>query len=222
MPVAKPDCPPNASTHAMAALSRCEGLFALICQEAAPPAIPFRGEGFPALARAIVGQQISVKAADQIWANIAAADGTTPEGMLRILNAVSASGVRGAVLGLSRQKVFYLQSLAAWCVGDPKGLDRLRDNDDAQAIETLTRLPGIGRWTAEMYLIFSLGRPDVFSAGDHGVLQALGRHLAPMEGLDWAGMRPSSRQAWARERAQPWAPYRSTATWLLWHAPGKP
>ncbi|SNR39806.1 DNA-3-methyladenine glycosylase II [Paracoccus sediminis] len=156
-----------------------------------------RPEGFAALADAVVAQLISVAAADTISTRIRAAGLMSPEA----IGAASEDALRAT--GLSRPKIRYLKGIAA------AGLDwdRLRALPDDQAIDTLTALPGIGLWTAEIYLKLALGRPDVFAAGD----LALQEGARMLYGLD---ARPTA--AALRRMAEPWRPWRAVAARGLW------
>jgi DNA-3-methyladenine glycosylase II len=170
-----------------------------------------RGEAFSTLARSIVGQQISVKAADSVWAKLqAACPQMEPKAVLRR----RATTLRGA--GLSERKVEYLRDLAKNFATGALDADHLQSLEDEAVIEALTAVRGIGRWTAEMFLIFNLLRPDVFPVDDLGLLKAIGRHYlddTPAAAL----MRGEGRQQVLALGAQ-WAPYRSVATWYLWRS----
>lgn len=155
---------------------------------------------FVALIRSIVGQQLSEIAARAIFGRLHAAFDITPEA----LASADDSELREA--GLSRQKASYVRGIARqFLTGefDPKRLEEL---DDEQAMAELTKLRGVGPWTAEMYLMFALARPDVLAAHDIGVRGAAGE----MMGL---GV-PASREALI-ERAEAWRPYRSAASFYL-------
>lgn len=157
--------------------------------------------GFPIIARSIVAQQLSEKVAPKIWARVVDNVGITPEA----LAVASPQTLRDC--GLSWRKVDYLQGIArATLTGeiDWDGLDSLPDED---VIAELSRLRGVGRWTAEMYLIFALGRPDVLALDDLGVRISAGKML----GLG----RAATREELA-ERSERWQPYRSTASLWLW------
>lgn len=163
-----------------------------------------RGDAYQTLARAIIGQQISVKAAQSVWDRFAATAGTvTPQ---RIAGLPVAT-LRGC--GLSGQKVGYLQDLSARFASgalDPAQWPAL---DDERLITELTQVKGIGRWTAEMYLIFHLARPDVFPLGDLGLQKALRLHYN--RGRDLSQRRIAALSA-------RWRPWRSVATWYLWRS----
>ncbi len=156
-----------------------------------------RPDGFAALMGAIVSQQVSVAAASAIWARLEAAGLTDPA---RIA-AADPEDLRTA--GLSRQKVRYVTALAG------AGIDyaALRRAPTEQVVAELTAVPGIGRWTAEIYAMFSLGRADVFAPGDLA-LQESARMLFALEA------RP--REAALREMARGWSPWRAVAARLLW------
>ncbi len=163
-----------------------------------------RGDPFATLARSVVGQQISVKAADAVWLRFSANVGAiTPAAVL----AAGATGLAGC--GLSRRKIEYLSDLAGHFASGH--LDPLRWNamSDAEVIAELTKVRGIGRWTAEMFLIFNQLRPDVFPLDDIGLQRAVfARYFSgqkqTLKTLDRFGER--------------WRPWRSVATWYLWRS----
>jgi DNA-3-methyladenine glycosylase II len=167
-------------------------------------ALGSRGDAFSTLARAIVGQQISVKAAQSVWDRFAAEVCTmTPETVAR------ANPERLRACGLSRQKIAYLQDLAArFHTGalDAAAWDAL---DDEALIAALTQVKGIGRWTAEMFLIFHLARPDVLPVADLGLQRAMR--------LNYNRGRPLTVTR-MRRIAAAWTPWRSVATWYLWRS----
>lgn len=156
-----------------------------------------RQDGFAALLDAIVSQQVSVAAADAIWRRLKAAGLTGPRKIMW------ASDDELRACGLSRQKIRYARELASSGIRFPK----LRDTPTDEVIETLIEVPGIGRWTAEIYAMFSLGRADVFAPGDLA-LQEAARILFEMED------RPSEKVL--RLRSEAWSPWRGVAARLLW------
>lgn len=162
-------------------------------------ALPLRREadGFAALLRAIVGQQVSVASARAIWGRLEGAELTDAA----VMAAASDEDLRAA--GLSRQKARYGRALAQ------AGIDfgGLRDASDAEVVRTLIAVPGIGVWTAEIYAMFALGRADVFAPGDLA-LQEAARMLFGLEG------RPSEKGL--RAMAEEWSPWRSVAARILW------
>jgi DNA-3-methyladenine glycosylase II len=173
-----------------------------------------RGDPFTTLARAIVGQQISVKAAQTIWARFVAASGARGDGFASStpLDAARVGRMRGPSLrrcGLSERKADYLRDLARHFASgtlDPAEWPTL---DDEALIERLTDVRGIGRWTAEMFLIFHELRGDVFPVGDIGLQKAIALHYNGGERLDVEAMHAV---------AAPWRPWRSVATWYLWRS----
>ena len=178
-------------------LARVCPVWARVLPRIGPLPLRRREDGFEAIASAIVGQQISVAAAASIWERMAVAGLLTPQGIA----AASDEDLRKA--GLSRPKARYLRGIAA------ANLDwhALREMSDDDAIATLVALPGIGVWTAEIYLKFALGRPDVFAAGDLA-LQEAARQMY--------GLKDRPGPAALREMAQPWRPWRAVAARGLW------
>ncbi len=167
-----------------------------------------RGDAFTTLARSIVGQQISVKAAQTIWNRLVAIiDGAaariTPEALI----AQRVEALRE--VGLSARKVEYLQDLARHFSGGASNAERWREMDDVAIIDELVAIRGIGRWTAEMFLIFHLMRPDVLPLDDVGLIKGIS--------INYFSSEPVSR-AEAREVGDAWAPFRSVATWYIWRS----
>lgn len=165
-------------------------------------------EAFASLVRAIIAQMISTKAAKAVTARVETAlspHGFTPAAVV----AASEESLRSA--GLSRNKALALKDLAERSLSGALPLDRLTEMSDEDVIASLVAVRGIGRWTAEMFLIFSLGRLDVLPVDDFG-LRAAVRDVYRLEDL------PS--RADLRERAEPWRPYRSIATWYFWRSRG--
>jgi len=185
------------------ALGRIEPAFARAIEVAGYPEPRIRERGYQTLLRTIVGQQISFKAADAVWLKVAATVGdiASPQALL----ARSDEDLRAA--GLSRQKISYVRSLADLVASGALDLHALPE-DDEQAIGALTLIKGIGRWSAEVYLLFAEGRPDIWPAGDLAVQEDVGRLL----GHD---VRPAEKQV--REIAEAWRPYRGAAAIFAWH-----
>jgi len=174
-------------------------------------ALTSRGDPFSTLARSIVGQQISVKAADAVWGRLAAAcPQMTPAAVLRR----RASTLRGC--GLSERKVEYLRDLAAHFADGRVEPDSFAAMSDEAIIERLTDIRGIGRWTAEMFLIFNLLRPNVLPLDDLGLLKAVSLHY--LDGVPTRDLltRPGREQV--RRLAAAWNPWSSVATWYLWRS----
>lgn len=186
------------------ALAEADPLMAERVERHAGVSLASRGDPFATLARSIVGQQISVKAADSVWSRFVDRVGSVAPAPLL---ALGGEGLAGC--GLSQRKIEYLVDLAAHFADgrlDPAGWPQL---DDATLIEELCTVRGIGRWTAEMFLIFNLMRPDVYPLDDIGLQRAVGmRYLA--------GEKPSRRVL--AEVGERWRPWRSVATWHLWRS----
>lgn len=184
-------------------LAASEPLIAVAVGRVGYPEPRIRNRGYETLLRTIVGQQVSVAAAASIWVKLGAALGdlTSPE----IVAAASDDALRAA--GLSRQKAAYARSLADEVTSGRLDLGNL-PADDEEAIVQLTRIKGIGRWSAEIYLLFAEGRPDIWPAGDLAVQIEVGRIMGHAE-------RPSEKLT--REIAEPWRPHRGAAAILAWH-----
>lgn len=162
-----------------------------------------RATGYDTLLRTIVGQQVSVAAAASVWAKLETllGVGCPPD----ILLAQDFDSLRGC--GLSRQKQGYARSLAELVVSGGIDLHNLPGDDEA-AIAQLVKIKGIGRWSAEIYLLFAEGRPDIWPAGDLAIQIAIGE----LVGMD---ARPDEKAV--RARAEGWRPHRSAAAILAWH-----
>jgi DNA-3-methyladenine glycosylase II len=160
---------------------------------------------FAALVRAILAQQLSGKAAETIHQRVLALvgglDALTPAALL----AVDPDALRAA--GVSRPKISYLRDLAEHVADGRLDLAALEDHDDEQVIEAITAVKGLGRWSAEMFLMFRLNRPDVFPVADLGIVKGVQK----LFGLK---RRPAPRTM--VRLAEPWRPYRSVAAWYLW------
>jgi DNA-3-methyladenine glycosylase II len=190
--------------EALAHLTAAEPAFVAVVDRLGPPPPRSSERGTAALLRTIVGQQVSVAAARSMWDKLTAAYGDPPD--LHSLAAASDEDLRA--LGQSRQKAGYLRSLATLTLSGELDLANL-PADDEEAIALLTRVKGIGRWSAEIYLLFAEGRADVFPAGDLAVQIELGRLL---------GTEAKPAEKWLRERAASWAPYRGAVAVLAWHS----
>ncbi len=163
-----------------------------------------RGDAFVTLARSIVGQQISVKAAQSVWDRFAGLSRKlTPAGVLKL----KVDDMRSA--GLSARKVEYLVDLALHFDSGAVHVKGWQEMDDEAIIAELVAIRGIGRWTAEMFLIFHLMRPNVLPLDDVGLINGISRNYFSGE--------PVSRSD-AREVAQAWAPYCTVATWYIWRS----
>lgn len=186
------------------ALASREPAFARVVEQHGVPAPRNSEPGAQTLLRTIVGQQVSVAAARSMWSKLEAAYGSPPD--LHLLLAATDEELRGA--GISRQKAGYIRSLAELVLSGELDLHDL-PSDDEEAIALLTRIKGIGRWSAEIYLLFAEGRADVFPAGDLAVMIEIGRLMGLAD-------KPTERQL--REMAEPWRPYRGAAAILAWHS----
>ena len=185
------------------AIAEREPAFARALSLAGYPEPRIRERGYRTLLRTIVGQQVSVAAAASVWRKLEAELGEdmAPDALL----AAEFDALRAC--GLSRQKQGYARSLCELVAGGELDLENL-PTDDEEAIAELVRIKGIGRWSAEIYLLFAEGRPDIWPAGDLAVQAGIGRILALPE-------RPSEKQA--RALAEPWSPHRGAAAILTWH-----
>lgn len=189
---------------ALDALALREPAFAAGLARAGYPEPRIREPGYATLLRTIVGQQVSVAAAASIWNKVEAAvggDATDPAALI----ATSDEDLRAA--GLSRQKIAYARSLAEEVTSGALDLHNL-PADDEEAIAALTRIKGIGRWSAEIYLLFAEGRADIWPAGDLAVQIEIGRLLGHDE-------RPSEKAI--RALAESWRPHRGAAAIFAWH-----
>jgi DNA-3-methyladenine glycosylase II len=163
-------------------------------------------DAYGALLRAIVGQQLSTKAARTIYLRVLDIfDGVTPSPE-QLLEA-SVEDLRGA--GLSGRKVEYIQDLARHVLSGELELDRLDELGDEEAIEEIVAVRGLGRWTAEMFLLFHLERPDIISGGDLGIRKAIQVEY---------GLEEMPTPEEVAKRSEPWSPYRSLASLYLWES----
>ena len=185
-------------------LATREPAFARVVEKHGIPEPRNSERGAQTLLRTIVGQQVSVAAARSMWAKLEAGFGSPPD--LHLLLATSDEQLRAA--GMSRQKSGYIRSLAELIISGELDLEKLPE-DDEEAIAQLTKIKGIGRWSAEIYLLFAEGRADVFPAGDLAVMVELGRLMGLAE-------KPTEKQL--REIAEDWRPYRGAAAVLAWHS----
>ena len=184
-------------------LAGIEPAFAAALTRAGYPAPRIRERGYATLLRTILGQQVSVASADAVWRrlNERIGDATDPS------RVACASDETLRAAGLSWQKASYARSLAGEVTSGRLDLTAL-PHDDEQAIAELVRVKGIGRWSAEIYLLFAEGRADIWPAGDLAVQIEVGRIL----GLD---ARPT--EALVRTLAEPWRPHRGAAAIFTWH-----
>jgi DNA-3-methyladenine glycosylase II len=211
----------RAVTH----LKKSDPVMRALIERIGPCRIQFGPPEFHSLAEAIVYQQLNGKAAETIFKRFAALAGEplTPEGIVKL----SDEQMRGA--GLSKQKSAYLKDLAAKTSSGLLDFARLPQLPDVEVVEHLTQVKGIGVWTAQMFLMFSLKRENVLPTGDFGVRMAMHRHYLDVQRAKTT--RKSSAAKRARQRkiklprpeqmekiAKRWEPYRSVACWYLWRS----
>jgi DNA-3-methyladenine glycosylase II len=195
---------PNYWQQASTELAQADPVMAAMVARYAGTTLVSRGDPFSTLARSIVGQQISVKAADSVWARfVAALPAVTPAGVL----AISPELLRAC--GLSARKVEYVGDLARHFSDGQIHTERWSQMSDEDIIVELTAVRGIGVWTAEMFLIFNQLRPDVFPLDDIGLQKAVALHYCQ-------GVRPGRREL--SKYGETWRPWRSVATWYLWRS----
>lgn len=204
MPAVTPDYWDDACRH----LARRDRVMKKLIPKFGEARLASRGDAFTTLARSIVGQQISVKAAQSVWDKFAAMVG----GPSTHLAPAAVSALDGPTLrtaGLSARKAEYLLDLARHFSDGTVHVTEWRRMDDESIIEELVAIRGIGRWTAEMFLIFHLMRPNVLPLDDLGLIKGIS--------VNYFSGEPVSR-AEAREVGEAWAPFRSVATWYIWRS----
>jgi DNA-3-methyladenine glycosylase II len=190
---------------AISHLRKCDPVLAAIMDRVGDCRLQYRDAAFATLARAIVFQQLNGKAALTIHDRLAAAAGgkLTPQSILKL----RLPAMRKA--GLSKQKAAYIRDLARHAADGLIDFAALPSLSDQEVIAQLTQVKGVGVWTAHMFLIFALRRPDVLPTGDYGVREAM-RRAYRMRNL------PSPRRMVQIARA--WQPHRSVACWYLWRS----
>ena len=191
---------------ALAALKRCDQRLAEVIARVGPYQPTPAGDGFAALVRAIVNQQVSKYAGDAILGRLHALfdDGIPDAAKLRRITPRKLQSV-----GLSKRKVEYLRDLAKHVVEGKLVFEELADLHDEAIIERLTAIKGIGRWTAEMYLLFTLGRPDVLPLGDVALVNVV---------REMYGLPPEADAEHFGAIAEAWRPWRSIACWYLYRS----
>ena len=184
-------------------LKQSDPVLAAIIERVGPCRMQFGDPTFHALAESILYQQLNGNAAATIFDRFAAlaGDPLTPKGILKLTDAE----MRG--VGLSRQKTAYLRDLADKTAAGLLEFERLPELPDEEVIAHLTQVKGVGVWTAHMFLMFALRRPDILPVGDYGVQAAIKKHYKKRK---WP------KPAVMLKIAEPWAPYRSIACWYLW------
>ncbi len=190
------------------AVAARDTVIAAMLERAGYPGPRLRERGYRTLLRTIVGQQVSVAAAASVWRKLEAllGEAMAPEALL------SAQFDALRACGLSRQKQGYARSLAELVASEELDLINL-PADDEEAIAQLTRIKGIGRWSAEIYLLFAEGRPDIWPAGDLAVQAGIGKILGLPD-------RPSEKAT--RELAEAWRPHRGAIAIFTWHCYNNP
>ena len=190
--------------RACAELGRRDAVMEELIATSGKDRLQTRGEPFQTLARSVVGQQISVKAADSIWKRfLLVCPASSPEEIM------TASGEMLSAAGLSRRKVEYLKDLAFHFVERKIQADQWPDMPDEDIIADLTQVRGIGRWTAEMFLIFNLMRPNVLPLDDVGLLKGISMSYFSGEDIGKKDV---------RKIAENWEPWCTVATWYLWRS----
>ena len=201
-------------------LQACDPVLAAIIKRVGPLRMPYREPTFAALARSITFQQLAGGAASTIWGRVVDAAAphippaerlTKPDGFGHVtpasILALSESEMRAC--GLSRQKLSYLRDLAARSASGEIDFVQMPAWSDAEVMEHLTRVKGIGTWTAQMFLMFALRRRDILPTGDYGVRSALQRAYR---------MRTLPKPKRMEKIASAWSPWRSVACWYLWRS----
>jgi DNA-3-methyladenine glycosylase II len=183
-------------------LSAADPIMGAIIKRYKGEALQGKADAFHTLLRSITGQQISVKAADAVWGRLEAQSSVKPKAI------ASLDDETLRTCGYSRQKVAYIRSLCEFFLSRQHLERDWAEMTDEEVITDLTQIKGIGRWTAEMFLLFHLLRPDVFPVDDLGVLKAMRLHYSERE---W------NKKAYL-QLAATWQPWRSVATWYLWRS----
>ncbi len=184
-------------------LKKSDPVLAAIIEKIGPYRMQFTEPTFHHLAESILYQQLNGKAAATIFNRFteAAGDPLTPAGILKLSDAE----MRG--VGLSKQKTSYLRDLSEKTKADLLEFEKLPGLSEQEVIEHLTLVKGVGVWTAHMFLMFSLRRPDILPTGDYGIQAAIKKHYKKRK---WP------KPAVIEKIARPWVPYRSVACWYLW------
>ncbi len=198
------EIPPDYWECASAALMQQDRILKKLIPQHCSTHLVSRGDPFATLARSIVGQQISVRAAQSVWERVVNA--CTELYPARFV-ALGAEGL--AACGLPKRKVEYILDLAGHFNAQTVRVDAWPEMDDEAVIADLTQIRGIGRWTAEMFLIFNLRRPDILPLDDAGLIRAVS--------VNYFSGEPVTRSE-IREIAANWAPWRTVATWYLWRS----
>jgi DNA-3-methyladenine glycosylase II len=195
---------PSYWNEATAELARRDSVLRILIRNHDGPRLEHRGDAFTILARSIVGEQISVQAAESVWQKLLeSVDALGPATIVRM------DPAKLRACGLSSRKSDYLIDLAKHFLDGSLDQRAWDERDDEHLIAELTRVKGIGRWTAEMFLIFSMMRPDILPADDIGLQRAMSLH--------YNNGKPLSKLK-IRQIAGEWQPWRTVATWYLWRS----
>lgn len=184
-------------------LSKLDPIMASIIKQNGPIRRDSRSDYFASLASSIIGQQISVKAAAKILERFETITSMNPQ------VAATLTDEQSKTIGLSGQKRKYIQDLAEHFVRDSMVFDHLDTLRDEEVIIELTKVKGIGVWTAQMFLMFTLVRPDVFAPDDRGLQLAIQKHYSLL---------PTASRSELDAIALQWSPYRTVASWHLWQS----
>jgi DNA-3-methyladenine glycosylase II len=186
-------------------LKKSDPVLRAIIERVGPYRIEYGEPTFHSLAESILYQQLNGKAAVVIFKRFtdATGDPVTPEGILKL------SDAQMRAIGLSKQKTAYLRDLAQKTKDGLLNFERLADMSNEEVIEHLTQVKGIGVWTAHMFLMFTLKRPDILPTGDYGIQAAMKKHYRK---------RKLPKPKDMEKIAKAWAPYRSVASWYLWRS----
>ena len=186
-------------------LKKSDPVLCAIIERVGPYKIEYGEPTFHSLAESILYQQLNGKAAVVIFNRFTeqTGDPVTPEGILKL------SDAQMRAIGLSKQKTAYLRDLAQKTKDGLLNFERLSDMSNEEVIEHLTQVKGVGVWTAHMFLMFTLRRPDILPTGDYGIQAAIKKHYRKRK---WP--KPKDME----KIAKPWAPYRSVACWYLWRS----
>jgi len=195
---------PSYWNDAAGELARRDPVLKILIRNNDGPYLESRSDAFTTLARSIIGEQISVQAAESVWQKLLESVGALgPAAIVRM----DPSKLRAC--GLSSKKSHYLIDLAEHFLDGSLAQQQWSENDDEQLIAELTKVKGIGRWTAEMFLIFFMMRPDILPADDIGLQRAMSLH--------YNNGKPLSKLK-IRQIAIEWQPWRTVATWYLWRS----
>ncbi len=191
-------------SQALTALCESDTVLETLIRQHRTRALQRRGDAFATLARSIIGQQLSVRAAQSIWQRLHQSVGSIEPGAI-----VSADIDELRAQGLSANKAAYLIGLAERFLDGSLDTEKWHQCEDEQVIRELTAVRGVGRWTAEMFLIFCLLRPNVLPLGDVGLQRAMRMHYSNGKPLSKLKIRRVARQ---------WAPWCTVATWFMWRS----